>query len=436
MEGNDRDIAEFTMLGHATFHIYELTIPLFVVLWLDAFDVSPAVLGTVVAVGYALIGVGALPSGILADRYGSTRLVVVSMLGMGGGFALISLAANVWLLAAALVIWGAAASLYHPAGLSLITRGADMQGTVLAYHGVAGNVGTALGPLVAAIMLTVLDWRVVAALFVVPALVGVAAATRLEFDERAAMAETAAGTGTVTQPAADGSGTGSGMNPDHQPAVDTPSAPPKQSLREHVAAFAAQSRLLFTGSFVLVFAIAMLAGTYYRGVFTFLPDVLAGLAVFEPVEIAGETVNPSQYAYAGLLLIGAVGQYTGGKLSDIRSPERAIIVALAALVVVSILFPIGASAGLAATLAVCAALGFFVYMEAPIHQALIGKYVAADVHGLSFGYTYLGVFGIGAAGASIAGIALTYGGMGVLFAILAIFPAVALVIAISLLVLA
>ncbi|ELZ01076.1 major facilitator superfamily protein [Natrialba chahannaoensis JCM 10990] len=433
MEGTDRDIAEFTMLGHATFHIYELTIPLFVVLWLDAFDVSPAVLGTVVAVGYALIGVGALPSGILADRYGSTRLVVVSMLGMGGGFALISLAANIWLLAAALVLWGATASLYHPAGLSLITRGADKQGTVLAYHGVAGNVGTALGPLVAAIMLTVLDWRAVAALFVVPALVGVVAATRLEFDEMAAMAETVDDTGTVTQPAADGSGTGSGTAGDNRPIVDTPSTP---SLREHVAAFTSESKLLFTGSFVLVFTIAMLAGTYYRGVFTFLPDVLAGLAVFESVEIAGETVNPSQYAYAGLLLIGAVGQYTGGKLSDTRSPERAIIVALAALVVVSILFPIGASAGLAATLAVCAALGFFVYMEAPIHQALIGKYVAADVHGLSFGYTYLGVFGIGAAGASIAGIALTYGGMGVLFAILAIFPAVALIIAISLLILA
>lgn len=31
MEGTDRDIAEFTMLGHTTFHIYELTIPLFVV---------------------------------------------------------------------------------------------------------------------------------------------------------------------------------------------------------------------------------------------------------------------------------------------------------------------------------------------------------------------------------------------------------------------
>ncbi len=395
MDRNDRSIARFTMLGHATFHVYELTIPLFVVVWLDVFDVSAALLGTVVAVGYALIGVGALPSGALADRYGSKRLVVLSMLGMGGGFLLVSLASSVWLLGVALVLWGAAASLYHPAGLSLITRGSQRQGTVLAYHGVAGNVGTALGPLVAAIALTLFEWRLVAALFVLPAIVGVVAAYGLEFDETAGVDD--------EEPA-----TASGLEP---------------------AVLLERTRLLFVGSFVVVFAIAMLAGTYYRGVFTFLPDVLADLSVFDPVEVAGETVEPGQYAYAGLLLIGAVGQYVGGKVSDAGSPERAIVAAFVALVVVSLLFPLATSAGLIATLAICAALGFVIYLEAPIHQALIGKYAAADSHGLSFGYTYLGVFGIGAAGASIAGVAITYGGTALLFLVLAVFPAVGLVLA-------
>jgi hypothetical protein len=71
MNSNDRTITGFAMLGHATFHTYELVIPLFVVVWLDTFAVSPAVLGVVVAASYALTGVGALPSSILADRYGS-----------------------------------------------------------------------------------------------------------------------------------------------------------------------------------------------------------------------------------------------------------------------------------------------------------------------------------------------------------------------------
>ncbi|WP_440764883.1 MFS transporter [Natronorubrum sp. DTA7] len=396
MDRNDRAIARFAMIGHATFHLYELTIPLFVVVWLDAFDVSPAVLGTVVAVGYALIGLGALPSGALADRYGSRRLVVLSMIGMGAGFVLVGLAPTVWLLGVALVLWGAAASLYHPAGLSLITRGSEQQGTVLAYHGVAGNVGTAVGPLAAAIALTLLDWRLVAALFAVPAGVAVLAASIFRFDERAGVDADSAST------------------PDSGNGLTT--------LLE-------RTKLLFAGSFAVVFVIAMLAGTYYRGVFTFLPDVLAALPVFDPVIVAGETFEPSQYVYAGLLLIGAVGQYVGGRVSDYRSPEWAIVGAFVALIVVSLLFPVATSAGLVATLLVCAALGFFVYVEAPIHQALIGKYATADVHGLSFGVTYLGVFGIGAAGASIAGVALTYGGTSLLFLVLALFPALGLLLA-------
>ncbi|MFC4540878.1 MFS transporter [Halosolutus amylolyticus] len=397
MHRNDRAIARFAMLGHATFHWYELTIPLFVVVWLDAFDVSPAVLGTVVAVGYALVGVGALPSGALADAYGSRRLVLLSMAGMSGGFVLVGLAPTVPVLGLALVVWGAAASLYHPAGLSLITRGSERQGTVLAYHGVAGNVGTAIGPLVAALLLTVFDWRLVAGLFVLPTVVGILVAARLDFDERAA--------------------------------VDPGSESVRPDAGDRLSRVVARTRLLFVGGFLVVFAIAILAGTYYRGLFTFLPDVLAGLPVFEPVEVAGETFEPSQYVYAGLLLIGAAGQFVGGTVSDRRSPERAIVVAFAALLAVTALFPFVTSAGLVATIAVCAALGFVVFAEVPIHQALIGEYVPAEIQGLSFGYTYLGVFGIGAAGASIAGIALTYGGPTLLFAALATLPATALVLA-------
>lgn len=396
MEENDRTITVFTMIGHATFHLYEMVIPLFVVIWLDVFDVSAAVLGTVVAVGYGLIGVGALPSGALADRYGSKRLVVLSMVGMAGGFVLISLAPTVWLLCVALVLWGAAASLYHPAGLSLITRGTHQQGTALAYHGVAGNVGTAIGPLIAVLLLTVLDWRFVAGLLIVPALVGVFVAYRLEFDERG---------GTHTEERA------------------------VTGQLQGVAKFVGQTKTLFVGGFVVVFVIAMLAGTYYRGVFTFLPEILADLPVFGAVEIADETIESSQYVYAGLLLLGGGGQYVGGKLSDYRSPEWAITGAFTALILVSLLFPFFVEAGLVATILICGALGFFVFMEAPIHQALIGKYTAANIHGLSFGYTYLGVFGIGAVGASVAGVALTYGGPRFLFVVLAVFPTIGLLLA-------
>ncbi|WP_227356469.1 MFS transporter [Haladaptatus salinisoli] len=411
MKRNDRAIVGFTMLAHAMFHTYELAIPIFVTVWLDAFATTEAALGIVVGAGYALIGLGALPSGILADAYGSKRLVLGSAAGMGGGFLLVSLAPNVVVLGAALVLWGAGASLYHPAGLSLLSRGTENRGTAFAYHGVAGNVGTVVGPLAAAVLLSYFDWRLVAALFVAPALVAGAIAFRLSFDERAATesAEVAADGDPGRTVEADG-----GLG----------------SLSELVG----DSRALFTGGFTVVFAVVMLYGLYYRGILTFLPEILGGLPLLEPVTVAGRSFQPSRYVYAGLLFVGMFGQYAGGKVSDVVETERALVVTFAALVVGALLFVPASSAGVAPLLAVCVLLGFFVYVAAPVYQATIADYVTADSHGLSYGFTYLAMFGVGALGAAMAGTVLTYAGSAALFAALAALAVLAGLLSVYLLV--
>jgi MFS family permease len=83
---------------------------------------------------------------------------------------------------------------------------------------------------------------------------------------------------------------------------------------------------------------------------------------------------------------------------------------------------------------VCVLLGFFVYMTAPVYQATIADYVEADSHGLSYGYTYLAMFGIGAAGAALAGTVLTYAGSATLFVALAGLATLAGLLSVSLLV--
>lgn len=395
MNRNDRAIVGFTMLAHAMFHTYELAIPIFVTVWLDAFAVTEATLGLVVGAGYALIGLGALPSGVLADAYGSKTLVLGSTAGMGGGFLLVGLSPNVAVLGAALILWGAGASLYHPAGLSLLSRGTENRGTAFAYHGAAGNVGTVVGPLAAAVLLAVLDWRLVAVLFVAPALVAGAIAFRLSFDERAA---------TEGDVAADG-----------DPGRTTETDGGLGSFRE----LARDSRRLFTRGFVVLFAIIMLYGLYYRGVLTFLPEILGGLPMFDPVTVFDRSFAPSRYVYAGLLSVGVFGQYAGGKVSDMIETEYALVTTFAALVVAALLFVPASVAGVAPLLAVCGLLGFFVYVAAPVYQATIADYVTADSHGLSYGFTYLAMFGIGALGAALAGTVLTYAGSGTLFVALA-----------------
>lgn len=146
MDANDRALTAFAMLGHATFHTYELVIPVFVAIWIDAFTASPALLGLVAGASYGLVGVGALPSGVLADRVGSKRLVLACLVGMSVAFGLVSVAPTLPVLAVALLLWGAAASIYHPAGLALLSRGAKARG--------AGWLCNAAGRSVAGAVLT------------------------------------------------------------------------------------------------------------------------------------------------------------------------------------------------------------------------------------------------------------------------------------------
>jgi MFS family permease len=370
VNSDDRPVVGFTMVAHALFHAYELSIPVFVVVWLETFTASEALLGLVVGVGYAAIGLGAVPSGVLSDEYGSDRIVFVALLGMAVGFGLMSLAPNVVVLALALGVWGTAASLYHPAGLSLLSRRVDQRGTAFAYHGAAGNVGTVVGPLITSVLLVFLPWRSVAALFVVPALAGVAVAARLPLGELTAN--------------------------------NTDSEPPS------LAGVRRDTRALFAGGFLVIFGAVLCYGLYYRGVLTFLPEILSGLPTLDPVTAFGRTVSPGQYVYAALLTVGVGGQYAGGYLTDVVESKHALVTAFGLLIVGALAFVPAATAGVVPLLVVCLLLGFAIYVTAPVYQATIAESVTDDSHGLSYGYTYLGMFGVGALGAPLAGAALSY----------------------------
>ncbi len=387
MNANDRALTGFTMLGHATFHAYELVIPILVAVWLDEFGVTPATIGLVVGAAYALTGVGALPAGLLADAYSAKRLVLLCIAGMSAGFALLAAAQGLLSVTLGLLVWGAAASIYHPAGLALISRGAEARGTAFAYHGIGGNAGVAGGPLLGAVLLVGLGWRQVVLVLLAPALLALVVGARLDFDETA----------------------GSAARED-----DTTAA----SVRS-LGAILVDSKLLFAGGFALVFLVGNLYGLYYRGVLTFLPEVLGGLPLFDPVAVGQRTIEPSRYVYSGLLVFGAAGQYVGGKLVDHVPAERALIGSFVALGGVALLFVPASGAGLVPLLVVGSVLAFLVFVEAPINQEVVSRHVPPAARGISFGYVYLAVLGVGAAGAAGAGVVLTRASAAALFGLLA-----------------
>ena len=429
MNQNSRSIVSFTMVSHAIVHTYELSIPILVVIWLSEFSITTAAIGTVVAVGYALFGVGALPSGVLADQYSTKWLVLVGLAGMGASFLLVSLAPGTTTIAVALALWGVFASIHHPASLSLISTGVDESGTGFAYHGMAGNLGIAFGPFLTASLLVVFNWRVVAALLVVPAALAVVYALSAEFDEMAAV-------DVDNVDDADGVDDAAGAD-DAGDTTDGGTDTPADDAASGLVGFLADTRALFTVGFTLVLMVVVMNGLFYRGTLTFLPDVLGGFLTDVPgpfSRIAPDSALAAEfdlasYLYAGLLTIGIAGQYTGGKLTD-RIPVAAGLAAVfAALVALAVAFVPVASRGLVPLVAISALFGFVLFAIQPLYQAAIAAYSPPDGRGLSYGYTYLANFGVGAAGAAIAGYLLEMTTVARAFLLLALVPATGAVLA-------
>ncbi|ARS90089.1 MFS transporter [Natrarchaeobaculum aegyptiacum] len=375
MEANDRSIAGFTMAGHGLVHWFETAIPIFLVVWLAEFDVGVALLGLVVALGYAPFGLGALPAGILVDRFGPKRLVLVCLAGMSLGFFALAASRSIVAIALALVCWGVAASIYHPAGLALISTGVEDRGTVFAWHGIAGNVGIALGPFVAATLLIVLEWQLVAAIMAVPGLLAIGYGLTADFDATAAV-------------------------------DDDVDAGPAEALS--LSELLTNSRALFASAFAIVFVIVTFEGLYYRGMLTYLPEILHGLPAMEAIALPEglEGIEAADYVYVGLLVVGMAGQYVGGKLTNRVDPGRGMAVLFAVFALLALAFVPAIQLGLGAIVVLCGVFGFFLFAIQPFYQNAVAVYTPADTRGLSYGYTYLGEFGLGAASIAIGGYVL------------------------------
>ena len=375
----DRSIIGLTAVSHAAVHTYELSIPILMVPWLGEFGVTRATLGIVVGVGYALFGLGALPGGVLSDRIGSRPLIVGCLVGMASGFLVMSAVPGLLGVSLGLIIWGAAASVYHPAGLALISKGVERRGRALGYHGIAGNIGIGAGPFATAVLLVFFDWQTTAAVLAVPALAAAVFAFRLEFEEPVV--------------ADGGEREGGGTE----------------------ASFLTESRALFASTFALVFVVVMSSGLYYRGILTFLPDILGDVISFDPG--LGLDFEASRYVYSALLAVGVAGQYVGGRLAD-GETERWMALGYGTLGVIALIFipALSSSVGL---VVVSLVLGFFLFVVQPLYQNTIARHTPEEARGVSYGYTYLGVFGVGALGATVAGTILTYSTTTVMFVVLA-----------------
>ncbi|MCW8087769.1 MFS transporter [Sabulicella glaciei] len=119
--------------------------------------------GPILALGTAMFvvyGIGALPMGHLAARWGRKALMVAFFLGAGASLVLAGLATGPVSLALGLAGFGAFAAIYHPIGTAIVAEaGGDRVGRAMGINGVFGNLGVALAPVVTAFLAAALGWR-------------------------------------------------------------------------------------------------------------------------------------------------------------------------------------------------------------------------------------------------------------------------------------
>jgi MFS family permease len=156
---NERNVLLLTGAGHFSTHFFELMFPtLAVVLARDSGIPLEQVLGWSF-LGYLLFGLGALPAGLIADRVGARVMLIVAMGGMGISALAAAEVEPGRPIVVCLALMGLFGSIYHPAGMGLISHAMRARGRALGINGMFGNLAIALTPIVTATLCERIGWQ-------------------------------------------------------------------------------------------------------------------------------------------------------------------------------------------------------------------------------------------------------------------------------------
>jgi len=144
----------------------------------DEFSLSLQQLGLIAAIPPLCQALLAIPTGLLTDRIGSKKMLLLSFAFATAGAILAGVARNPVMLVAAISLVYINTTIYHPASYSYTTKQFKPQdrSKALGLHGAGGTLGHAMGPLTVSILVGVLawQWRQVYLILAVPMILGIA----------------------------------------------------------------------------------------------------------------------------------------------------------------------------------------------------------------------------------------------------------------------
>lgn len=139
----------------------------FLPLWQIAFDLTLTQVGLFITCFEGAMALFQVPAGFLSERYGERFLLLTGTMVTAVSFMAVGLAAGFFSLLVLLLISGFAAGVHHPLSSSMVSRAYQHGGrrAALGTFNFSGDVGKFTFPALAALTLTVMDWRMLGVVF-------------------------------------------------------------------------------------------------------------------------------------------------------------------------------------------------------------------------------------------------------------------------------
>src|SRR5246127_4987415 len=156
--------------GHALTHWYPATFYLLLPLIGSELGLSYAQVGSILTAQFAAGAIANIPGGLLVDTIGRKGLLMaISLSWIGLPYLVMGISHVYWMMLACATLVGIGNNLWHPTAIPwLANRFPRRKGLVMSIHGMGGNVGDAVAPLVAGALLGFMSWRNVVIINVVP----------------------------------------------------------------------------------------------------------------------------------------------------------------------------------------------------------------------------------------------------------------------------
>jgi MFS family permease len=158
-------------LGHTLMHCFQQGWYIVLPKVKETFSLSDIQFGAIESTRAASSTAVQIPSGAVSDllRKQWVIIVVSALIGLGIAYVVLGLAPNYTVVLVAAVLVGIAIALWHPPALSVLSaRLAEKRGLALSIHGMGGNLGNAVGPLMLGFIIGAIAWQTASWIMALP----------------------------------------------------------------------------------------------------------------------------------------------------------------------------------------------------------------------------------------------------------------------------